>query len=136
LGVRHIPKENRRKLDAKAIKCIFIGYCSEFIQTVLLLTKSLVEMYHEKEVGNHDDNSHEEWQRYEGVKEEPPSLIRTSFIYQYWRHFPPSLLYIPRNIFIWNHLVLEHLSGVKGGCPLEEAYYLKLSLFQGVEYFF
>jgi hypothetical protein len=30
---------------------------------------------------------------------------------------------------------LEHLSGVKGGCPLEEAYYLKLSLFQGVEYF-
>jgi hypothetical protein len=34
-----------------------------------------------------------------------------------------------------NHLVLEHLSGVKGGCPLEEAYYLKLSLFQGVEYF-
>jgi hypothetical protein len=34
-----------------------------------------------------------------------------------------------------NHLGLEHLSGVKGGCPLEEAYYLKLSLFQGVEYF-
>jgi hypothetical protein len=34
-----------------------------------------------------------------------------------------------------NHLVLEHLSGLKGGCPLEEACYLKLSLFQGVEYF-
>ena len=34
-----------------------------------------------------------------------------------------------------NHLVLEHLSGVKGGFPLEEAYYLKLSLFQGIEYF-
>jgi len=34
-----------------------------------------------------------------------------------------------------NHLVLEHLSGVKGGFPLEEAYYMKLSLFQGVEYF-
>jgi hypothetical protein len=29
-----------------------------------------------------------------------------------------------------NHLVLEHLSGVKGGCPLEEAYYMKLSLFK------
>jgi hypothetical protein len=32
-----------------------------------------------------------------------------------------------------NHLVLEHLSGVKGGCPppqgIEEAYYLKLSDF-------
>ena len=24
----HIPKEDRRKLDAKAIKCIFIGYCT------------------------------------------------------------------------------------------------------------
>jgi hypothetical protein len=23
----HIPKENRRKLDAKSVKCIFIGYC-------------------------------------------------------------------------------------------------------------
>ena len=34
-----------------------------------------------------------------------------------------------------NHLVLEHLSGVKGGCPLEEAYYLKLSLFQGLSTF-
>jgi hypothetical protein len=26
----HIPKANMKKLDAKAIKCIFIGYCSEF----------------------------------------------------------------------------------------------------------
>ena len=34
-----------------------------------------------------------------------------------------------------NHRVLEHLSGVKGGFPLKEAYYLKLSLFQGIEYF-
>ena len=34
-----------------------------------------------------------------------------------------------------NHLELEHLCGVKGGCPLEETYYLKLSLSQGVEYF-
>ena len=24
----HIPKEHRRKLDAKEIKCIFIGYCT------------------------------------------------------------------------------------------------------------
>jgi hypothetical protein len=23
----HVPKEDRRKLDAKVIKCIFIGYC-------------------------------------------------------------------------------------------------------------
>jgi hypothetical protein len=26
----HIPKEDRRKLDAKAVKCIFIGYCTEY----------------------------------------------------------------------------------------------------------
>jgi hypothetical protein len=26
----HIPKENKKKLDDKSIKCIFIGYCSEF----------------------------------------------------------------------------------------------------------
>jgi hypothetical protein len=26
----HIPKENRNISDAKAIKCIFVGYCSEF----------------------------------------------------------------------------------------------------------
>jgi hypothetical protein len=25
----HIPKDERRKLDAKSIKCIFIGYCSD-----------------------------------------------------------------------------------------------------------
>lgn len=25
----HIPKEDRRKLDAKPIKCIFIGYCAD-----------------------------------------------------------------------------------------------------------
>ena len=26
----HIPKEERRKLDSKAIKCTFVGYCSQF----------------------------------------------------------------------------------------------------------
>jgi len=26
----HVPKENRKKLDSKAIKCTFIGYCSEY----------------------------------------------------------------------------------------------------------
>jgi len=25
-----IPKENRKKLDSKTIKCTFIGYCSEY----------------------------------------------------------------------------------------------------------
>jgi hypothetical protein len=39
------------------------------------------------------------------------------------------------DIFILNHLGLEHLSGVKGGCPIEEAYYLKLSLFKALSTF-
>jgi hypothetical protein len=26
----HIPKEDRRKIDAKAIKCKFIGYCTKY----------------------------------------------------------------------------------------------------------
>jgi len=26
----HVPKENRKKLDSKAIKCTSIGYCSEY----------------------------------------------------------------------------------------------------------
>jgi transposase InsO family protein len=74
----HIPKENRWKLDAKAIKCIFIGYCSEFKAYKLFdpaihkLLASGYVLFHEKEAENHDDNSHEEWQRllHEGVKEE------------------------------------------------------------------
>jgi hypothetical protein len=74
----HIPKENRKKLDAKAIKCIFIGYYSEFKAYRLFdpsthkLFVSRDVLFHEQEVGNHDDNSHEEWHRLldEGVKEE------------------------------------------------------------------
>jgi hypothetical protein len=59
-----------------------------------------------------------------------------AFIYVGFRPLNLLVSYIYQgDIFILNHLVLEHLSGVKGGCPLEEAYYLKLSLFQGVEYF-
>ena len=74
----HIPKENRRKLNAKAIKCIFIGHCSEFKAYKLFdpathkLFASRDVLFHAQEEGNHDDNSYEEWKRLldEGVKEE------------------------------------------------------------------
>jgi hypothetical protein len=62
----HIPKENRKKLDAKAIKCIFIGYYSEFKAYKLFdpathkVFASKDVLFHEQEVGNHDDNSHED----------------------------------------------------------------------------
>jgi hypothetical protein len=74
----HILKENRNKLDAKAIKCIFIAYCFEF-KAYKLFDPSIHKvfasrdvLFHEKEVGNHDDNSHEEWHGLldEGIKEE------------------------------------------------------------------
>jgi hypothetical protein len=72
----HIPKENRKKLDAKGIKCIFIGYCSEFKKLKLFnpsthkVFASRYVLFHEKEAGNHDINNHEEWHRLldEGVK--------------------------------------------------------------------
>jgi hypothetical protein len=73
----HIPKENRKKLDAKSIKCIFIGYCYEFKACKLFdpsthkVFVSRDVLFHEQEAGNHDKKSHEEWHRilYEGVKE-------------------------------------------------------------------
>jgi hypothetical protein len=62
----HIPKENGKKLDAKAIKCIFIEYCFEFKAYKLFdpsthkVFVSRDVFFHKQEVGNHDDNSHEE----------------------------------------------------------------------------
>jgi hypothetical protein len=75
----HIPKENRKNLDAKAIKCIFIGYCSEF-KAYKLFNPSTHKMFasrdvifHEKEKGNNEDKNHEIWHvllEDEEVKEE------------------------------------------------------------------
>jgi hypothetical protein len=72
----HIPKENRKKLDAKAIKCIFIGYCSEYKANKLFdpsthkVFASRDVFFHEHEAGNHYNKSPEEWHRLldEGIK--------------------------------------------------------------------
>jgi hypothetical protein len=54
----HIPKENKNKLDAKAIKCIFIGHCSEFKAYKLFdpsthkVFASRDVIFHEQEEGN------------------------------------------------------------------------------------
>ena len=76
-GFAHISKQNRKKLDAKAIKCIFIGYCSEFKAYKLFdpSTHKVCasrDVLYEQETENHDNNSHEEWHTLldEGVKEE------------------------------------------------------------------
>ena len=47
---------------------------------------------------------------------------------------PPSLLYIPRRHFHFESSCTWTFMWGKRRFPLEEAYYLKVSLFQGVEY--
>jgi hypothetical protein len=65
----HISKENRKKLDAKAIKCIFIGCCYEFkayrmfYPSTHKVFASRDVLFHEQEAGNYDDKNHGEWHR-------------------------------------------------------------------------
>jgi hypothetical protein len=75
----HIPKENRKKLDAKDIKCIFIGYCSEFKAYKLFdpsthkVFASRDVIFHEQIEGKNEDNNHGGWHvllEDEEVKEE------------------------------------------------------------------
>jgi hypothetical protein len=49
---------------------------------------------------------------------------------------PPSLLYIPRRHFHFESSCNCTFMWESGGFPLEEAYYLCFSFFQGVEYLF
>ena len=70
----HIPK----RIGINWMQCVFIGYCSKFKAYKLFdlsthkVFASRDVLFHEQEVGNHDNNSHEEWHRLldEGVKEE------------------------------------------------------------------
>jgi hypothetical protein len=63
----HFPKENKNKLDAKAIKCIFIGHCLEFKAYKLFdpythkVFASRDVIFHEQTEGKNEDNSHEGW---------------------------------------------------------------------------
>jgi len=59
----HIPKQNRKKLDAKAIKCIFVGYCSEFKaykmfdpSTHKVFASEYVIFREQEDEGNKDNN--------------------------------------------------------------------------------
>jgi hypothetical protein len=75
----HIQKEKRKKLDAKAIKCIFIEYCSKFKAYNVFdpsthkVFGSRDVIFHEQAEGNNEYNNHEGWHvliEYEEVKEE------------------------------------------------------------------
>jgi transposase InsO family protein len=50
----HIPKDERRKLDAKSIKCIFIGYCSDK-KTYKLFDPSSHKLFASRDVVFHEN---------------------------------------------------------------------------------
>lgn len=63
----HTPKEDRKKLDAKAIKSIFVGYCSEF-KAYKLFNPSSHKVFSSRDVILHEqvdegniDKGYEEW---------------------------------------------------------------------------
>lgn len=64
---RHIPKEDRKKLDAKATKFIFVGYCYEFKAYKLFnpsthkVFTSRDVIFHEKVDERNKDKIYEEW---------------------------------------------------------------------------
>jgi len=62
----HIPKEDRRKVDSKAIRCTFIGYCSQY-KAYRLFNPSTHKIFVSRDVIFHEqdheesDKRNEEW---------------------------------------------------------------------------
>ena len=62
----HIPKEDWRKLDSKAIRCTFIGYCSQY-KAYRLFNPSTHKIFVSRDVIFHEqdheesDKRNEEW---------------------------------------------------------------------------
>jgi hypothetical protein len=61
----HIPKEDRRKLDAKSIKCIFLGYYDEH-KAYKMFDPKMHKVFPSRDVLFHEDtgykvDSHSEW---------------------------------------------------------------------------
>jgi len=56
----HVPKENRKMLDSRDIKCTFIGYCSEY-KPYKLFDPSTHKVFVSRDVAFHeqvDDGNH------------------------------------------------------------------------------
>jgi len=63
----HIPKEDRKKLEAKSIKCIFVGCCSDF-KAYKMFNPTTHKVFASRDVIFHEhvdevnkDRSYEEW---------------------------------------------------------------------------
>ena len=61
----HIPKEDRKKLDSKAIRCNFIGYCSSY-KAYRLFNPSTHKMFVSRDVKFHEQDSEETDEHYDG----------------------------------------------------------------------
>ena len=66
----HIPKEDRRKLDSKSIRCTFIGYCSSY-KAYKLFNPSTHKIFVSRDVIFQESDKHnEEWNILYLVEEE------------------------------------------------------------------
>lgn len=63
----HVPKEDRKKLDLMAIKCIFVGYCTKFKAYKLFnpsihkVFASIDVVFHEQVNDGDHESANEEW---------------------------------------------------------------------------
>ena len=60
----HIPKEDRRKLASKAIRCTFIGYCSSY-KAYRLFNPSSHKIFVSRDVKFHEQDNEEPDEHYE-----------------------------------------------------------------------
>jgi len=76
----HIPKDERRKLDAKSIKCIFVGYCDKhkpyklFDRSTHRLLASRDVVFHENENKGDKINNTSVWHDNDGSVKLDPSV--------------------------------------------------------------
>lgn len=61
----HIPKEDRRKIDSKAIRCTFIEYCSSY-KVYRLFNPSTHKIFVSRDVKFHEQDNEEPDEHYDG----------------------------------------------------------------------
>lgn len=49
----HIPKDNRRTIDAKSFKCIFVGYCIDH-KVYMMYNPTTHKVFSSRDVINHE----------------------------------------------------------------------------------
>ena len=76
----HIPKDDRRKLNAKSIKCIYIGYCDDhkaykmFDPSAHKVFPSRDVIFHEDVDEGHQVHSYDKWHIFYDYDKEDPDV--------------------------------------------------------------